>query len=188
MEDDAGVGEVAALRNVVRVFTSLRAASYTLVCPYCNSMVQTFIYYKRRKRLLVIALWILFLLLWVFSCFYSFYILMGFNDYGSFSVRYFYSLFSHFVKNVFVNIVLFAFVLYTKYKSLNSFSPYYLCLQCQSTIANFGQTGFFDMLLVNSNFNKPISTSPTMVPKIFCYIVFVIYVSALSVLTFYWFY
>ena len=186
--DDHNPGELDVMRNVVRVFTSLRAASYTLVCPYCNSLVQTYIYYKRRRRTVTLALCLLFFLLWIFSCLYCYHSLTSFHDFGSFSVRYFYNLFSDFVKSLFVNIVIFASLLFTLYKALNSFSPYYLCLQCQSTIAKFGQTGSFEFLIVDSNFNKPISFSPNLVPRILCYFVFALYVGALSVLTFYWFY
>ena len=172
----------------VIVYTCLHHSSYTLICPFCVCLVQTYIHYKRKPSFTLSLLLFLFFTLWITSSIYSYYLLHGMKDVGELTVRYFYYIFSHFTKVALLNCVLFGLFLLFGYKRCNCFIAYHNCLNCNSSVAQFGSRGFFRLLMIDSNFNKPISSRPTLLPKLVCYSVFILYILSNVAFIFYKFY
>ena len=178
----------AFLSKCVVVYTTLIGKSYTLVCPNCSCLAQTYITYKRKKKVWVRVAFLTSLCAWILSSFYSYFILTNFNNTGDLTVRYFYHLVSNFVKSSFLNCAAFGIMLFLFYRSYHAYVPEHSCLNCSSVIGPYGCRGFFRLLNTDSNFNKPINSYPSFLSKYLFYSAFLIYLLSCFIYIFYRFY
>ena len=163
-------------RNCVTVYTSLIGKSYTLVCPFCHYLIQTFINYKRKPRKWLSVLLFFILIAWILSSGYSFFIFSYFRNTGDLKIKTFYSLVTTFIKSIAVNCCLFGVLLYFSYKYFHSYVAQHACLNCSGVIGNYGCRGFFRLLKIDSNFNKAITNYPSILSKFFFYILLIVYI------------